>query len=72
MDRTNTSPNIMAINAKGLILAALLGVEFAALFGGIELGDDDTVVGLFSGINGEAIAPSDPGLVGSDTIPLQV
>ena len=39
----------------------LLGDE---LIIGSELGEDDTTVGLLAGINGEAVAPSDPGLVG--------
>lgn len=67
----------MAINASGLIFAVLpLWWVFEDLFGddfvdGNELGDDDTIVGLVFGINGDAMAPSDPGLVGSLTISLQ-
>lgn len=68
----------MAINASGLIFAVLplwwvfedlLGDEFVV---GNELGDDDTMVGLVFGINGDAMAPSDPGLVGLLTMSLQV
>lgn len=38
---------------------------------GNELGDDATIVGLVFGINGDATAPSDPGLVGSLAISVQ-
>lgn len=41
------------------------------MFVGIELGvDETTFVGLLTGFNGEAMAPSDPGFFGSVTMVL--
>lgn len=62
------------MSAVGLILLAVLflWLAFVGLFGVIELGVDDTIgVGLVPGSNGDAIAPLDPGAVGSDTTLLQ-
>ena len=66
----------MAIRANGLILVdvlLILWLVFVGLFGATtELGVEDTVpFGLVAGNNGDAIAPSDPGLVGSEATPLQ-
>lgn len=80
MQRTKTSPTIIAINATGLILEPpflLLGVLAVApsvdvdVDDGIELGEEDTVAGVLPrGIKGDAMAPSDPGLLGSVTMPM--
>ena len=68
--RTAMSPRIMAIRAMGLIFADELGfLGGVASFEGIELGVDDIVGvrGLLRGVNGDAMAPTDPGLLGSAT-----
>lgn len=66
----------MAIRANGLILVdvlLILWLVFVGLFGATtELGVEETMlVGLVPGNNGDAIAPSDPGLVGSEAKLLQ-
>lgn len=79
MQRTKTSPTIIAINATGLILEPpflLLGVLAIAPsvdVDGSELGEEDTVAGVLPrGIKGDAMAPSDPGLLGSATMPMHL
>lgn len=68
---------MIAINATELNFAELGFSGFGCLFGfgfelaGMELGEEEIVlVGLLPGFSGEAIAPSDPGFVGSVPIDL--
>lgn len=69
MARTKISPTMMAISATGLILEAPFSCVLLLVVGvgdfEIEVGEDDIVGVLFGGNSGEAMAPSDPGFVGS-------
>lgn len=68
----------MAIRAAVLIFDAPLWWVFPDLFlfgvelRGNELGEDATTVWLPAGIIGDAMAPPDPGRVGSVVVPLQL
>ena len=63
------SSSMMAVMAIGLIFPVAPWWVFCGWVGfaniGIKLGDEAIIAGFSLGITGEAIAPSDPGFVGS-------
>ena len=70
------SPSMMAIMATGLTFPVAPWRVFCGWIGvvdiGIELGEEATIAGFPPGITGDAIAPPDPGFVGSPATFLHV